>query len=168
MLPKIDIDVREGGILQDLSSINDDLANVIYNESQSIGSTFTREITDYPPETEGNQPPTPYYSRGIGYVRGGGTVDPLSEDFKTGVTHRVTRTANEIIIHFRLNPSYSNWLVGSAQQARFHALHGWKTIRTVLKGLNIDADENSDTTIPMTNNMRQAVAAIMERLSKYK
>lgn len=169
MLPRIDVDIQSKGVLQDLSSIQDEINNAIYAESQNIGSAFTDNITDYPPETSGNQPPTPYYARGVGYVRSANVIRPASEKFGDNVFYRVTKARDEILIHFRLAPSYSKWLVGSGeQQAWFHALHGWKTIRTVLKGLNIDADETTNTTVPITGNMRQAVANAMSRLSKYK
>jgi len=84
-------------------------------------------VQKYPPETEANLPPTPYYKRGVGMVYKGGTretseklstqwtVSPV--DFKTTISNRA---------------SYAKWVHGE-QQARFMAPKGWRKLFDVAK-----------------------------------
>lgn len=168
MFPIIDIKVDSRGkqVLRDLDKLTNDIKEVVEKESMNIAVTFNREITDYPPPTDGNQPPTPYYARGRGYVRSNG-VHPLSEQFGENVTHKIRSTPTEVEIEFNLKPSYSNWLVGSIDQAKVHARNGWKTIRMVLRGLNIDADETTNSNVPATLGMRNAIKLVSAKFSKY-
>lgn len=169
MFPIIDIETSRNSqqVLSDLANTSKDIMRAVERESFIIATTFNSDITDYPAETDGNQPPTPYYSRGTGYIRGGGRIDPMSEQFGDSVHHKITSNPKEVTIRFKLVASYSKWLVGSRDQAWFHARNGWKTIRTVLKGLNIDADEFTNSTVPATGRMRQAVTGATSRLRRY-
>lgn len=167
MFPIIDIDVPSKQVFSDLRATQRDMEQAVQEESVSIANLFVGGITDYPPEGSGNQPPPPYYSRGTGYIRRGGSISPTSERFGENVVYKITSSITEVVIRFTLKASYSNWLVGSFDQARVHALHGWKTIRTVLKGLNIDADETTSATVPATSGIRRAVNKATARLRKY-
>lgn len=155
-------------VLNDLQDTNDLLREEVSRELVSIAGLFTSQITEYPPETAGNNPPPPYYSRGVGYIRRGNVINPVSEQFGDNVSfRRLVNSEKEVSVLVSLRPSYSKWLVGSTQQAWFHARNGWKTIRQVLRGLDIDADETTNAAVPATQNIRMAVNSAMSKLKKY-
>ena len=168
MFPIIDIKLDPKGkqALKDLDKLTNDIKRTVEVESMHIATTFTKVITDYPPPTRGNQPPTPFYDRGRGYVRGN-TIFPLSEQFGENVTTKIRATVKEVEIEFNLKPSYSNWLVGTFEQAQVHARHGWKTIGAVLRGIGINADETTSSNVPATGRMRTAIAKLSAKFVKY-
>ena len=87
----------------------------------------TQGLRKYPPLTEANFPPTPYYKRGVGTQTGSGnrggsenlgtqwTVQ--AKDFETTISNRA---------------SYARWVVGETQ-ASFMAPKGWRKLLEVAK-----------------------------------
>ena len=87
----------------------------------------------YPPETEANFPPAPYY------IRGAGTQ--ISNDFNIGEseqlgerwTERVTFSATEIKGEVTNVASYAPHVQGRTAQDPLHAGHGWRTAGKILQ-----------------------------------
>lgn len=88
----------------------------------------TTGIRRYPPATAANQPPTPYYQRGVGTVYKGGTRH-TSQRYGSrwkiksrGYTTVATNTA-----------TYAKYLVGDDDQAKAMAKIGWRKLGDVSK-----------------------------------
>jgi hypothetical protein len=80
------------------------------------------DVDDYPPETDANLPPAPYYKRGYGTVtNAGGTGRKTSEAM--GRKWHVKATSS--LISLENDARYSGYVQG-AKQALFHFQRGWK------------------------------------------
>lgn len=78
------------------------------------------DVTPYPPESEANAPPPPYYMRGQGTVTAAG-VRRTSQDM--GRKWHVNSSSR--LITLRNEATYSGWVQG-ADQVGYHAARGWK------------------------------------------
>ena len=87
----------------------------------------TEGLRRYPPATEANQPPTPYYIRGVGMQYNGGN-DGSSERY--GSRWKVASEPTKTTITNAA--SYSGYL-GGEQQAGHMAAKGWRKITDVIK-----------------------------------
>lgn len=142
-MPAVSIDIK---MLADeiLDSIHEVTTVVIPQETEDafedILQATMQELRVYPPETEANQPPPPYYERGVGNYGWFGTVTKVSEDLKSQWRHEVTVSGNTVTGKLSNIASYAkrvhNEQGGDAlppYQARFHAKRGWPTAQAAVR-----------------------------------
>lgn len=96
-------------------------------EEAAVEILDTEGLRQYPPATEANVPPTPYYIRGIGMQYDGGNTN-TSEQY--GKRWKVTSTPAKTTI--TNTASYSGYL-GGEQQAGHMAAKGWRKVIDVAK-----------------------------------
>jgi hypothetical protein len=82
------------------------------------------DVKPYPPESEANQPPTPYYKRGTGTITAKG-VRKTSED----MMRKWSVNASSSKVSLENRASYSAWVQGREedQQVGYHRQRGWKS-----------------------------------------
>ena len=85
----------------------------------------TEGLQKYPPATAANQPPTPYYQRGMGMVYKNSTK-ATSENL--GKQWYVKRTLNDFTTEIGNRSSYAQYVHGDDTQASFMAPKGWKKL----------------------------------------
>lgn len=129
--------------------------------AMTLSRKFVSEIKEYPPETEANSPPPPYWNRGAGLVNKNGSVYPKSKDLKG--SWEINETSNNIIIENKV--TYAPWVHGTRTQAEFHGKRGWPKISDILKRIGLKGEEQGTTVItnqePAARNMR---AKIMRKI----
>lgn len=96
------------------------------NEAAKKVILATEGLQKYPPATEANSPPAPYYKRGMGMVYKNG-VRATSENL--GKQWTVKREGFNTEIGNRA--SYAKWVHGDDTQATFMAPKGWRKLREV-------------------------------------
>lgn len=134
-------------IIRGLKKSKTSISDTILLTNEEALRDFTIEITTYPPLTAGNEPPPPYWSRGIGRIHSDGRVDPVSEQFGGPAGNEFSWD----IISFedeagvtsvaQTNVSYAPWVVSTEQQMWFHDRNGWSNIKQTLDFLGISGDE---------------------------
>src|SRR3990167_2090500 len=85
----------------------------------------------YPPETEANQPPPPYYVRGVGTQKT--KTGNLGESQQLG-SHwsETTELKSKTLTGTLSNPvTYASHVHLKATQRPFHAARGWRTVETI-------------------------------------
>lgn len=88
----------------------------------------TEGIQKYPPSTDANLPPTPYYKRGMGMqykTRNNGKSERYGTQWHVDKVKWGIKIANRA--------SYAKYLTGDKEQARVMARIGWKKISDVVK-----------------------------------
>jgi len=165
VLPAINIDVvvRDSGLLDRLEetstvSIPREMGDAI----EEILQASIEQARTYPPETSGNQPPPPYYERGVGNIGRGGFVTKVSEDMQGLWSMQVTRTDNTVTGQLRNLASYAKYVHNEPSdpeppyQAWFHAQHGWKTIQAIVR----EQSGGATTEAGVVQKIQQAVDKI--------
>lgn len=118
-----------------------------------------RDAQVYPPETEANQPPPPYYIRGQGtqYANGNrGESQQLKDNWQTEVNVSGKGVLGKI---FNSVVTYAPWVHGVAWQRRFHKARGWRNIRQI-------TDENLNKVESRFSQAAQKLAAFLNGGSK--
>jgi len=90
-----------------------------------------RGLAKYPPRTEANRPPAPYYKRGYGYMRKRGLV-ASSERLGTQFYAKGAMVGNQVIGIGGQRASYGKFAVGDWQPAHM-ANKGWRKMKEVAK-----------------------------------
>jgi hypothetical protein len=112
---------------QALQDVPDELERTVKGAGNEIGETILRTegLREYPPATEANSPPTPYYIRGRGmqYKRGN---NHSSERLRA--QYYVETHGTDITIGNRA--SYAGWVSGE-EQARAMGAKGWRKLLEV-------------------------------------
>ena len=85
----------------------------------------TEGLKKYPPATDANAPPTPYYQRGMGMVYKN-SVKKTSENL--GKQWYTKRTLNAFTTEIGNRASYAQYVHGDDTQASFMAPKGWKKL----------------------------------------
>ena len=131
---KISLEVKDHGLLKRLKTMR----GVWIPESMEQGlEEFTEEVIAelivYPPLSEANNPPPPFYERGVGYYgRSGKLTKPSQQlDERWNFETRYGKDHKEVII--RNMATYSGYVQDEDYQTPFHAARGWKTAQTVVR-----------------------------------
>ncbi len=103
---------------------------VLSQAGQEAGERIldTEGLRHYPPETEANQPPTPYYIRGRGTQyksRNRGNSERYGTQFYVRADALHTKIGNRA--------SYARWLTDEKLQARIPASRGWRKLIDVAR-----------------------------------
>jgi hypothetical protein len=104
--------------------------NIVQSQSKQSTNEMAQEVVGilqvYPPESEANKPPPPFYTR----------TNKLRDGWN------IQESPGRVTID---NPvPYVPWVHGTSTQAWFHKLRGWKTFKQVLKQVGIGGDENTN------------------------
>lgn len=110
---------------------------------------FVGLAQEYPPETEANRPPPPFYTR----------TNTLKDGWST------RDSGNGYLIE---NPvPYLPWVHGTQKQAWFHKARGWKTIKNFLDLIGLNGEEQGDHILletPAITSLRTRVTEKIKRL----
>ena len=95
---------------------------------QAVDFTATNAAV-YPPESEANQPPTPYYIRGTG-TQYANSNRGESKQLDTHWTKGVVLQDNGLVGTVSNDAPYSHWVHGQTMQAWFHKLpdRKWRNV----------------------------------------
>jgi hypothetical protein len=99
---------------------------------------------DYPPETEANQPPPPYYQRGIGYYGRTGQITKPSQQLDTQWAYSIDSTENSVRLEIENIATYAQYVHGDEDQLQmpWHAARGWphgaRTVADIVGGMEGD------------------------------
>lgn len=88
----------------------------------------TEGLQQYPPETEANRPPAPYYERGLGTVYASGRSDKSSENFGKQWTIRPYGKG----VRIGNSASYAEYVSGRKQPLHMHR-KGWRKLHLVAR-----------------------------------
>jgi hypothetical protein len=135
----LNIDVNVSGD-ENLTQALSDFGNVwIPEEFESMLERIIRESIEeaqkYPPETEGNRPPPPYYIRGTGMIGRGGNVTKPSENLKDQWHGEVTQDSQGATGRISNEASYASFVQDEELQTTFHAAHGWRPIQSIVRSV---------------------------------
>lgn len=131
------ITIRVDGLDRVMESL-DRLSDSVKRDITAAGQEAATEILDspgirlYPPETEANRPPTPYYIRGRGTQRAGRRI-PEYNDLKSeklGTQWYVSADYGRMQTVIGNRASYAPYVHG-AEQARHMATKGWRKLLDV-------------------------------------
>lgn len=99
---------------------------------QETVSLTKKDAQVYPPESDANQPPPPYYIRGRGTQYPDGTnrfeSQHLNETWTTNVDIRSREVVGTVA---NLLTTYAAWVHGVSVQAWFHRMRGWRNVRQI-------------------------------------
>lgn len=103
---------------------------LVQSMQQAVDLTATNAAV-YPPTTEANQPPTPYYIRGTGTQTSNGNrgeskqLDKQWEKLVEIEGNGVVGTVKNV------NAPYAPWVHGMRGQQWYHADRGWRTVKKI-------------------------------------
>jgi hypothetical protein len=122
-------------VISGLGKMNGDLSDTLRAAGKEAGDEIlnTRGLRGYPPATDANRPPTPYYVRGRGMQRGGRRIpeynDGKSERYGTQFYIKPQGKFSTAIGN---RASYAPFL-GGEEQAEAMAKIGWRKLWDVAK-----------------------------------
>jgi hypothetical protein len=117
-----------------------DMASELEDTIQAAGEEVAKRVilpTEglqvYPPETDANQPPTPFYIRGRGMERGGTRVPEYNDMSSERLgTRWVVERAYKYAVRIGNSASYAPFVHGR-EQATFMAAKGWLMLEKVVQ-----------------------------------
>jgi hypothetical protein len=122
----------------------------------AVGQNVVNRMEQYPPETEANQPPPPYYIRGTGKVLVSGRILPTSRQLGSNWEQETRIGAKEVEHRVFNDVDYASRVHGipGLEQASFHTRRDWpplidvalaavgeEPISTTYQGRNLSTDE---------------------------
>ena len=149
----IDAEVRDSEFL---GRLNEGTSVFIPREMLSMLEEIMRAAIDnakiYPPETAGNQPPPPYYVRGVGMIGRSGnlTAGKESQNLKDRWAFGISPSEDGATGTVFNQATYGAFEQDEDWQAIWHHQHGWSTMQDLLR---VQVDE------AQRNPAAQAVAA---------
>lgn len=117
----------------DLQEISISAPKFIADEFEESGHAIVEIMKVYPPESEANQPPPPYYTRGAGYFGRTGELTKRSENLREQWSVTVGGSDDEVDVSVLNTATYSAWVHGAQLQTAFHAQRGWRKLRDVAR-----------------------------------
>lgn len=102
---------------------------LVQNMQQAVDLTATNAAV-YPPTTEANQPPTPYYIRGTGTQTSKGNRGE-SQNLGQNWEKIVEIEANGVVGTVSNRVAYAPWVQGMNGQQWYHRKNGWRTVRKI-------------------------------------
>ena len=102
-------------------------------------------LEKYPPETAGNHPPPPYYSRGVGMIGRGGNITAGKESEQLYASWRWSVDRGETTVEGLLenSASYSELVHGEDLQTTFHERNGWPIATHVVRQVSGDTQTST-------------------------
>ena len=130
-MTKIEIEVTGLDKLQrGMSQFSKEIARNMSEAAHEAGKEVveTTGLQRYPPESDANRPPAPYYQRGVGMITKSG-IRAVSERY--GTQFYVKREGQSTYIGNRA--SYAKYLADDQLQARAMGRLGWRKLLDVAK-----------------------------------
>ena len=100
---------------------------------QDANEIVVRDATVYPPETEANFPPPPYYIRGTGTQISETFNLNESEQLNTRWVTNIETTNKDVIGEIDNTASYAPFVHGRQAQKPYHAQRGWRKVTAIVK-----------------------------------
>lgn len=143
--------------------ITKDATIIMETAGRELAREFVDYITVYPPETDGNRPPYPYWRRGTGRIHRNGTVNPSSQKYGTSwnITNKKLIGGGETLAW--TNVTYAPYLADPNKQTWFHAKNQWRTTDDALEYIGVSGRTVSDAS-PIIQNALNRVREIMGRV----
>ncbi len=128
-------------------------------------------LQEYPPETDANQPPPPYYIRGTGQIGRGGRLTPGKESELLGANWQIemTSSADGVTGTLRNVASYSGYVHDAspdAPQMPWHADTGWPIGVDVVRGVLAGQDEVTEVSAE-TIETQGPIARMLQRITDH-
>jgi hypothetical protein len=116
------------------------------NAIEEILDESAAQLQEYPPETDANQPPPPYYIRGVGQIGRGGQLTSGKESQLLDANWQIemTSSADGVTGILRNVASYSGYVHDAspeAPQMPWHRDTGWPIAVDVVRGVLAGQDE---------------------------
>ena len=165
--------------ISSLENARDELKEVGIIYSREAMEAFIEDLSDYPPESEANQPPAPFWIRGTGLATNndGSNINPQSQKLIANWVIAQDSREDESIVIGRNSAGYAPWVHGSHYQAGFHERRNWSKAEEVSKrlGIPVQVIESPNGYPPVTTNhsvdvtelnpiILNPIMAIIERL----
>jgi hypothetical protein len=123
-------------------ALDGDMRKVVRRASLELGNELKRDMSEYPPASEANQPNHRWYQRGYGprWTRKDGSIGGRPTSEQLGQSWAVAKKRWGTIVGSRA--SYSPVVQHHKEQARFHKARGWVTdklaVNKLLKSGKVD------------------------------
>jgi hypothetical protein len=104
--------------------------SILEQDTEILAREAVDTLTTYPPESEGNFPPPPYWERGVGLVGGQGQLYRPSQrygDSGERWEYNTSTVGDTVTTVATTDITYAPYLGDPKRQAGFHARRGWKT-----------------------------------------
>lgn len=167
------VTVDEEGVLNKLDTLLPFTMSQIENATYAVAEEAIRVFKDYPPETEANEPPPPYYERGVGYYGRTGKLTKPSEQLDQRWGFEVNRMGDEMVTATVENTaSYAAYVHGDEEQLQmpWHAARGWPNALATISAMVGDPEATglSGARGPsISTRVRNAFSGIAERVASW-
>lgn len=158
---RLDLQIRDYSLARNLGQARE--VWIPESMEENIEETVAEIVTlarEYPPTSEANHPPPPYYQRGVGYFGRTGKLTKPSEQLNTRWEKGVRRFTNRVEGVVINRASYSGYVQDRQFQTPFHQLRGWRTVQDIVDDI-ADGDE-------ILTKVRRTVDRIIARLRSVK
>lgn len=141
------------------------IKETLYGGTEESLRDVMSAMQQYPPESEANRPPYPYWSRGTGRIHASGNVNPVSQRYGDSWELEVRQTKDGAEGMLSNSASYAPWVGSRQSQAWFHRARGWPTIEN-------EAEKRGLTTSKITvssriaSRVRSAIENLKGRLQR--
>lgn len=118
-------------VINGLSNLNGDLSKTMHSAGKEAGSEIitSEGLKKYPPETDANRPPTPYYIRGRGMQVGGRRVPEYNTGKSEGYgTQFYIKPQGHFSTAIGNRASYAPFLTDKENQSKAMAAKGWRKL----------------------------------------
>ena len=137
------VKVDEEKVLDRLNRVIPYTMAQIVEATEEVTLAAIETFRDYPPETEANQPPPPYYIRGVGYYGKYGTLTKESEQLGANWSYNIQqRGDDEVVAELDNIASYAAYVHGDENQVQmpWHAQRKWPHALATIATLVGDPD----------------------------
>lgn len=123
---------KDGLLKKILETRTTSIPSVMENEMNTLMTDIVNELGAYPPTSKANNPPPPYYERGVGYYGRFGKLTKLSQQLGTRWETELRKDPKGITGVIKNTATYSGYVHDQNLQPPFHASRGWKTAQKVV------------------------------------
>jgi len=153
-----------------LESIRELTQQELSNFLEDIAVESIAIFKDYPPETYRNQPPPPYYQRGVGYYGQYGTLTKSSQQLGTRWSYAINSTEDSVVAEITNTATYAQYVHGDDDQPQlpWAAIDvGWPNAKgTLAKMIGDKTVQSSTETVPAgIENAEEKFDRMIERIA---
>lgn len=141
------------------------IKETLYGGTQESLTELMTIMQTYPPESEANRPPYPYWARGVGRIHASGNVDPQSEQYGQSWDLQVRSTTFGTDGRLSNSASYAPWVGARQTQAWFHAARGWPNVEDTADKLGLSTTKVAISS-RIASRIRGAFANLKSRLQR--
>lgn len=155
----LDILVDDGGAVKlraDYRGIEQQVLSRLKAANEKIAHDAVEMLTQYPPETQGNFPPPPYWERGEGMKNAAGETTEKSYKYgesKDRWRYETSVGNGEVVTRASTEVPYAPYVSDANLQAWFHAENGWLTDVDVVNEMEPIAQREADVVMQTIANI---------------